>query len=362
MMESPRCVYPCFSWHASSLSPPSPNVKHKIIDVPKILPKYCNFLVDKNRPYAQVLEETDDTSSLIVDYVYGDDLISQHRGGGDYFYLYDGQMSTRQLTNDIEDVANEYIYDAFGVILDQTGLVENNYRYTGEQYDPNAGFYYLRARYYNHNIGRFVTQDPWQGNVFEPVSLHKYLYANANPVMFRDPSGLWTLQDTMSTIAISATLASIMLPSSTGMPVYTGYVNLFDLQFGKGLSAGHILYGGFITAQITAYSKNKRHAWQGDFNVYMLGLGTGVSFSRFSDLIPFKTYTRTSIPDFEGFGRITTIEFAYVTPTFGIAVITLPNGKTIGPEEGIYAGYGWKMSGYVVLAYWDLKGIPRQIY
>ena len=35
-MESPRCVYPCFSWHASSLSPPSPNVKHKIIDVPKI--------------------------------------------------------------------------------------------------------------------------------------------------------------------------------------------------------------------------------------------------------------------------------------------------------------------------------------
>ncbi|MCK4790463.1 MAG: hypothetical protein KAV87_42395, partial [Desulfobacteraceae bacterium] len=36
MMESPRCVYPCFSWHASSLSPSSANVKHKIIDVPKI--------------------------------------------------------------------------------------------------------------------------------------------------------------------------------------------------------------------------------------------------------------------------------------------------------------------------------------
>ncbi len=65
-----------------------------------------DYLADKNRDYAQVLEERDGSGSLTVYYVYGDDLISQRRGSGEYFYLYDGQMSTRQLTDASEDVAN----------------------------------------------------------------------------------------------------------------------------------------------------------------------------------------------------------------------------------------------------------------
>ncbi|MFH2045789.1 MAG: RHS repeat-associated core domain-containing protein, partial [Pseudomonadota bacterium] len=146
------------------------------------------YLVDKNRDYAQVLEETEN-SSLTVSYVYGDDLISQNIGSS-YYYLYDGQMSTRQLVDNSEAVLNEYTYDAFGIILGQAGVVANNYMYTGEQYDPNAGFYYLRARYYDQKVGRFVTTDPFEGLDADPVSLHKYLYAANNPVMFVDLSGM----------------------------------------------------------------------------------------------------------------------------------------------------------------------------
>ncbi len=147
------------------------------------------YLVDKNRDYAQVLEERDDIGTINVEYIYGDDLISQERGGADFCYLYDGQMSTRQLTNDSEDAVNAYIYDAFGILIDQVGVVANSYMYTGEQFDPNAEFYYLRARYMNPEIGRFVTVDPFEGVTHTPKTLHKYIYVLNNPLSYSDPSG-----------------------------------------------------------------------------------------------------------------------------------------------------------------------------
>jgi RHS repeat-associated protein len=61
--------------------------------------------------------------------------------------------------------------------------------YRGEQYDPDLGLYYLRARYYNPNTGRFLSRDPVDGQFYDPKTLHKYLYANGDPVNASDPSG-----------------------------------------------------------------------------------------------------------------------------------------------------------------------------
>jgi RHS repeat-associated protein len=152
-----------------------------------------NYVVDKNRDYAQVLEEKDGAGSPVVSYVYGDDLISQNRGGSVSYYHYDGLGSTRSLTNEAGNVTDTYTYEAFGGLLNSSGITENRYLFTGEQYDANAGFYYLRARYYDVNTGRFISSDTWQGNTAEPVTLHKYLYANMNPVMYIDPAGLFTI-------------------------------------------------------------------------------------------------------------------------------------------------------------------------
>src|SRR5208337_2481244 len=63
------------------------------------------------------------------------------------------------------------------------------YLYCGEQFDPDLGFYYLRARYLNPNSGRFWTMDTYEGDQEEPLSLHKYLYGADNPVNNIDPSG-----------------------------------------------------------------------------------------------------------------------------------------------------------------------------
>jgi RHS repeat-associated protein len=61
--------------------------------------------------------------------------------------------------------------------------------YRAEQYDSDLGLYYLRARYYNPATGRFLSRDPEQGDTQVPATLHKYLYANGDPINGWDPSG-----------------------------------------------------------------------------------------------------------------------------------------------------------------------------
>ncbi|MDD4097088.1 MAG: RHS repeat-associated core domain-containing protein, partial [Oscillospiraceae bacterium] len=102
------------------------------------------------------------------------------------------------------------IGDNSGKLLTKTGTTANDFLYTGEQYDINTGFYYLRARYMNPSTGTFTSPDAYAGTIFDPVSLHKYLYANANPVMNRDPSGYQTLTltETGTKLAIIRTLAA----------------------------------------------------------------------------------------------------------------------------------------------------------
>ena len=77
-----------------------------------------------------------------------------------------------------------YTYDAFGRERSAAEQTENRYRYTGEQYDAITGQYYLRARYYRPETGRFTQMDPYHGD-----GLNLYVYAGNNPVRYVDPSG-----------------------------------------------------------------------------------------------------------------------------------------------------------------------------
>jgi RHS repeat-associated protein len=145
------------------------------------------YVVDKNRAYAQVLEERDSTGSLLVSYLYGHDLLAQTRGTATHYYHYDGLSSTRLLSDISGTITDTYIYDAYGLLLDSTGSTSNPYLYRGEQYDPELKAYYLRARYYQPGIGRFVTTDPVEGSRSMPITQHRYLYGNADPVNNLDP-------------------------------------------------------------------------------------------------------------------------------------------------------------------------------
>jgi RHS repeat-associated protein len=86
-------------------------------------------------------------------------------------------------------VTDSYEYDAFGNSFTKQGATPNNYLYRGEQFDSDLGLYYLRARYYNPNSGRFMSRDPEDGKAKDPKTLHKYLYAGGDPINAVDPTG-----------------------------------------------------------------------------------------------------------------------------------------------------------------------------
>jgi RHS repeat-associated protein len=165
------------------------------------------FVVDPmdNSRLPQVIAELDGDGNVVAGYVYGDDLIRMRRDGQNAYYHYDGNHSTRFLTDAAGAVTDTYAYDAFGNLVAGSGSTVNYYLFSGQQYDPNLGFYYLRARYYQPSSGRFLSMDPYMGNIYDPISLHKYLYAHNNPVNLHDPTGLFamTLGGLSATVSIS---------------------------------------------------------------------------------------------------------------------------------------------------------------
>ena len=167
--------------------------------------EYTKYLND-NSSLTNVLAEIDENGTAKCVYTIGADLISQERNGRTSFYLYDGHGSVVGLTDESGRVTDTYVYDAFGNLLKSTGSTENCYRYCGEQFDETTGLYYLRARYMDTSTGRFISQDSYVGSISDPISLHKYLYANANPVMLSDPSGYIGLLDTVCASAIGNVL------------------------------------------------------------------------------------------------------------------------------------------------------------
>jgi RHS repeat-associated protein len=159
------------------------------------------YLVDDRNltGYTQVLEEISSGTVQRV-YTYGLNRISQSQGGRPSFYGYDGHGSVRMLTEATGTVTDRYDYDGFGNLIGQIGTTPNMYLYSAEQNDFELGSYYLRARYYRPTLGRFQTVDPENGNIYDPSSLHKYLYAANDPIMLYDPSGrVGTLMDAVLT-------------------------------------------------------------------------------------------------------------------------------------------------------------------
>ena len=105
-------------------------------------------------------------------------------------------------------VTDTYTYDAFGNLLERTGTTANDYLYAASVL-TRTRLVLLRARHMSPATGRFFTQDTFEGVAHDPTSLHKYLYANANPVNRIDPSGNFGFS--IGGFAISFSIQSILV-------------------------------------------------------------------------------------------------------------------------------------------------------
>ena len=194
--------------------------------------EYTRYLLDVNGELTYVLAEMNYENEEKCFYTRGTDLISQERDGEKSYYVYDGHGSVRALADEKGRTTDKYDYDAFGNLISSTGRTENGFLFAGEQFDSVTGLYYLRARYMNPSVGTFISMDAYSGSIDDPTSLHKYLYAHANPVSNSDPSGYSTLADMNTSMGIQGVLSNIATPNGKA---------LFDAVMGMFGFAGDVI-------------------------------------------------------------------------------------------------------------------------
>ena len=120
-----------------------------------------------------------------------------------YYYVHDRLGSIRLVTDAFSTVVASYTYDSYGNKIASTGTSDNAYGFTGQQQFGEAdSLVFLRARYYEPRVGRFISRDPLgvdpagsQNNPFDPIKQYEdgmnlYEYVGNNPIMDRDPFGL----------------------------------------------------------------------------------------------------------------------------------------------------------------------------
>ncbi|PPT06925.1 Wall-associated protein precursor [Geitlerinema sp. FC II] len=174
-------------------------------------------------------------------------------------------------------MTDTYEYGAYGEVLRATGATENPYLYRGESWDSELGLQYLRARYYEPETGRFLSTDPFEGMVESPVSRHRYLYGNANPVVFEDPSGEMSISRYSAARVIDSILEDFLLAGISFSPaqlIMSEFANIredsiqwdglqisFDATFGyRSRLLGFTGFGVDIyAAQSSNYGGNKRN-------------------------------------------------------------------------------------------------------
>ncbi|AEG01997.1 RHS repeat-associated core domain-containing protein [Methylomonas methanica] len=137
-----------------------------------------------------LLAEADQNNTITRYYIYGQGLTAMvdAQTGQLYVYHFDGTGHTVAITDQSQHTVNTYAYDPYGKLMAQTETIQQPFKYAGQvgiQAEGN-NLYYMRARYYDADTGRFISEDP----IGHQGGLNLYAYVRGNPIMAVDPSGL----------------------------------------------------------------------------------------------------------------------------------------------------------------------------
>ena len=152
------------------------------------------YLYDSVAPVPQVIAEHDGKGKVTHDILGLSRVGHRDASGAVSFYPEDQLGSTRVIADEKGDVVARYDYSEFGKPTRIEGSVAGPYLYTGEAWDADSGLLYLRHRYYDPAIGRFISQDPHPPSLESPQSLNRYAYCENDPVNRADPTGLQSWQ------------------------------------------------------------------------------------------------------------------------------------------------------------------------
>lgn len=201
-------------------------------------PQRTDYLVDATPAFAQVLAESaGQTSTLDVRSTHLEKRqTTQGPAGTQEALPLHGHLGTSLGAVDLQGNVVEVVeHDAFGNLENASGL-KQKHLFAGEYWDQEAGLLYLRARWYEPSVGRFISADPFEGRQRDPRSLNRYSYAHNDPIHGRDPTGRLSLGETSMVSNIQATLGN--LQADFGFNMIGGALNadsapgIDDIAFG----------------------------------------------------------------------------------------------------------------------------------
>ncbi len=139
------------------------------------------------------------------------------------FYHFDEMGNTVLLTNDAGELTDSYAITPYGEVVDHPGPTENPFTFQGKYgvMQEAAGLFSMRARHYDAVSARFLSPDKRVGS--SPLETDPYVYANANPLMFNDPLGMWPWDGLVQAISdgVKAIVNAIQNPSKPPKPKVT---------------------------------------------------------------------------------------------------------------------------------------------
>ncbi len=221
------------------------------------------YLIDDSNftGYAQTIVETSKNAAgqptKRISYTFGTDEVTQTTVTYDSAGLpspassltfgHDAHGSVRVLFDAVGALSQAFTYAAYGELLSiHNGIAQadgtvgangleaqafTNLLYSGESFDSRIGQQYLRARWYQTEIGRFERLDPYAGNNGDPLSFNKYLYGRSNSIAFSDPNG--------ENYAVSVTVGFAIVGAISGgvTAYYAGYDHPLEIAGGAALGA-----------------------------------------------------------------------------------------------------------------------------
>jgi RHS repeat-associated protein len=145
-----------------------------------------------------VITEANQTNATVSKYDYGMDQLVRldNQSEGRSFFHLDALGSTVNLTTEVGVARESIFYNGWGRERERVGSTTNRFTFTGYESDRETSLFYAKARFYDPDVGRFLSQDAFLGDVSEPPSLHRYFYALSNPLKFIDLTGFAGIQVT----------------------------------------------------------------------------------------------------------------------------------------------------------------------
>lgn len=157
------------------------------VDAVRVVFEPTRYVYDLTYRNAQLLAEQATASTTRDSYTYGAAARESNLQDRET-YLYDGRGSVSEITSNGRVTAT-LRYDVYGELRSGAPEQDRTFGFNGEQYTPQNGLQYLRARHYDPAMGVFTTQDSYLGNLRRPLSQNRYAYCENDPIGNIDPSG-----------------------------------------------------------------------------------------------------------------------------------------------------------------------------